>query len=56
LGVDPIDGDDQVALSAVVADTLKDAAAVDIPALERPEVDGAAISHVNRFGADLRGE
>jgi len=52
----PLTADDQSALRLVVADALTEAAAVDIPALERPEIDGAAIPDVNRFGADLRGE
>jgi hypothetical protein len=56
LGVGSFDDDDQVASRLVVADALNQAAAVDVPALERSEVDGAAIPDVDRFGADLRGE
>jgi hypothetical protein len=43
-------------LRLVVAHPLNEAAAIDIPALERRKIDGAAISHLDRFGANLRGE
>jgi hypothetical protein len=40
---------DHVALRFVVTDALNEAAPIDVPALERFEVDWAAILHVNRF-------
>jgi hypothetical protein len=54
--VNALDADDHVALGLVVTDTLNEAAPVDVPALERLEIDRAAISHVDRFGANFRGE
>jgi hypothetical protein len=54
--VNALDADDHMALGLVVADTLNEAAPVDVPAFERLEIDSAAISHVDRFGANLRGE
>jgi hypothetical protein len=54
--VNALDADDQMALSLVVTDALNEAAPVDVPALECLEIDGAEISHVDRFGANLRGE
>jgi hypothetical protein len=54
--VDALDTDDHLALGAVVTDTLNEAAPVDVSAFERLEINSAAISHVDRFGADLRGE
>jgi hypothetical protein len=50
--VTALDADDQGALRLVVADALDQAAAVDIAAVERPEVDGAAVPDVNRLGAE----
>jgi hypothetical protein len=54
--VNALDADDHKALGLVVTDTLKEGAPVDVPAFERLEIDSAAISHVDRFGANLRGE
>src|ERR1700704_5212818 len=54
--VTAFDADDQTALRLVVADALNETAAVDVAALERAEIDGAAVPDVNRFGAELRGE
>jgi len=54
--VNALDADDHMALGLVVTDTLNEAAPVDVPAFERLEIDRAAISHVDCFGANLRGE
>jgi hypothetical protein len=54
--VNALDVDDHMASGLVVTDTLNEAAPVNVPALERLEIDGAAISYVDRFGANLRGE
>jgi hypothetical protein len=54
--VNAVDVDDHLALGFIVTDALNEAAPVDIPALERPEIDGAAISDVDRFGANLGGQ
>jgi hypothetical protein len=54
--VNALDAGDQMALGLVVTDTLNEAAPVDVPAFERLEIDGAATLHVDRFGANLRGE
>jgi hypothetical protein len=54
--VNALDVDDHMVLGLVVTDTLNEAAPVNVPALERLEIDGAAISHIDRFGANLRGE
>ena len=56
LVVGSLDRDDQVAPRAVVADALHDAAAGDVAALERSEIDRAAIPDINGFGADLGGK
>jgi hypothetical protein len=54
--VNALDADDQMASGPVVTDTLNEAAPVNVPAFERLEIDGAAIPHVDRFGANLGGE
>jgi len=54
LVVDASDAHDQGALRPIVADPLDEAAAVDVPALERSEIDQAAIPHIDGFGAELR--
>ncbi len=51
-----LDADDHGALRMIVADALNEAAAGDVAAFERPEVDGTAIPDINRFGSNLRGE
>jgi hypothetical protein len=48
--------DDHVALCLIVADTLNEAAAIDVSALKRFEIKGTAIFHVNGFRANLRSE
>jgi hypothetical protein len=50
-----VDRDDEVLPRAVVADPLKHRAASDVAALERAEIDRAAIAHVDRLRADRRG-
>jgi hypothetical protein len=54
--INAFDVDDHMALALIVTSTLNEAAPVDIPARERPEIDGAAVFHVDRFGANLCGQ